>query len=454
MKILILGAGQVGSSAAEQLSREESNDVTVVDNRADILDDLQDRLDIRTICGHASHPDVIKRAGGHDTDIVIALTDSDETNMLACQIASTIFDINTKIARIRSAAYIHSKNLFAKDAIPVDVQLSPEKLVCEHIEQLIQYPGALQVLEFGNGQAKLVAAKVSHEGLLVGQKISALKEHIPNTEGRIAAIYRDGQPLLPDGDTIIRADDEVFFIAAKKDIRAFMTEMRKIESPVRRVLIAGGGHIGVRLASALEKTNQVKIIEHDPVRAKLISEKLDDSIVLVGDASDQELLSEEDVDNVDVFCSLTNSEEANILSAMLAKKMGAKKVISLLKRPSYADLVEAGTIDIAISPKEITISSLLAYIRGGDVVKVHSLRRGAAEAIEAIAHEEKGKSVVVGKTIDNIELPEGCSIITVVRGTEVIIAHHDTVIEKDDHVILFVTDKSKIADLEEIFQKA
>ena len=454
MKILILGAGQVGSSAAEQLSREESNDVTVVDNRADILDELQDRLDIRTVCGHASHPYVIKKAGGHDTDIVIALTDSDETNMLACQIASTIFDINTKIARIRSAAYIHSKNLFTKDAIPVDVQLSPEKLVCEHIEQLIQYPGALQVLEFGNGQAKLVAAKVSHEGLLVGQKISALKEHIPNTEGRIAAIYRDGQPLLPDGDTIIRADDEVFFIAAKKDIRAFMTEMRKIESPVRRVLIAGGGHIGVRLASALEKTNQVKIIEHDPVRAKLISEKLDDSIVLVGDASDQELLSEEDVDNVDVFCSLTNSEEANILSAMLAKKMGAKKVISLLKRPSYADLVEAGTIDIAISPKEITISSLLAYIRGGDVVKVHSLRRGAAEAIEAIAHEEKGKSAVVGKTIDNINLPQGCSIITIVRGTEVIIAHHDTVIEKDDHVILFVTDKSKIADLEEIFQKA
>ncbi len=454
MKILILGAGQVGSSAAEQLSREESNDVTVVDNRADILDELQDRLDIRTVCGHASHPDVIKKAGGEDTDIVIALTDSDETNMLACQIASTIFDINTKIARIRSAAYIHSKNLFTENAIPVDVQLSPEKLVCEHIEQLIQYPGALQVLAFGNGQAKLVAAKVSHEGLLVGQKISALKEHIPNTEGRIAAIYRDGQPLLPDGDTIIRADDEVFFIAAKKDIRAFMTEMRKIESPVRRVLIAGGGHIGVRLASALEKTNQVKIIEHDPVRAKLISEKLDDSIVLVGDASDQELLLEEDVDNIDVFCSLTNSEEANILSAMLAKKMGAKKVISLLKRPSYADLVEAGTIDIAISPKEITISSLLAYIRGGDVVKVHSLRRGAAEAIEAIAHEEKGKSVVVGKTIDNIDLPGGCSIITVVRGTEVIIAHHDTVIEKDDHVILFVTDKSKIADLEEIFQKA
>lgn len=453
MKILILGAGQVGSSAAEQLSLEESNNVTVVDNRSDVLRELQDRLDIRTIIGHASHPDVLKRAGADNTDIVIALTDSDETNMLACQIASTIYDVPMKIARIRSAAYMHSKDLFRKDSIPVDVRLSPEKLVCEHIEQLIHHPGALQVLEFGDGEARLVAAKVSHEGLLVGQKISALKEHIPNTEGRIAAIYRNGQPLLPDGETEIRPEDEVFFIAAKKDIRAFMSEMRKIESPVRRVIIAGGGHIGFRLAAALEKTNQVKIIEHDPERAKFISEKLDDAIVLVGDASDEELLSEEDIDNIDVFCALTNSEEANILSAMLAKKMGAKKVMSLLKKPSYADLVEAGTIDVAISPKEITISSLLTYIRGGDVVKVHSLRRGAAEAIEAIAHGKKGVSPVVGKPIEDIDLPQGCNIVTVIRDHEVIIAHHNTVIQENDHVILFVTDKSKIDDLEKLFQK-
>ena len=260
MKILILGAGQVGSSAAEHLSREESNDVTVVDTRTDILRELQDRLDIRTISGHASHPDVLKRAGAEDTDIVIALTDSDETNMLACQISSTIFNIETKVARIRSASYIRTEGLFNLEAIPVDVCLSPEQLVCEHIEQLIHYPGALQVLKFANGEVRLVAAKVNKDGSLVGQKISTLKEHIPNTEGRIAAIYRDGQSLQPEGDTIIRSGDEVFFIAAKKDIRAFLSEMRKIDSPVRRVLIAGGGHIGVRLASALEETNHVKII--------------------------------------------------------------------------------------------------------------------------------------------------------------------------------------------------
>ena len=453
MKILILGAGQVGSSAAEQLSREESNDVTVVDTRTDILRELQDRLDIRTIAGHASHPDILKRAGAEDTDIVIALTDSDETNMLACQISSTIFNIETKVARIRSGAYMRTEGLFNLEAIPVDVCLSPEQLVCEHIEQLIHYPGALQVLEFANGEVRLVAAKVSKDGSLVGQKISTLKEHIPNTEGRIAAIYRDGQSLQPEGDTIIRSGDEVFFIAAKKDIRAFMSDMRKIDSPVRRVLIAGGGHIGVRLASALENTNHVKIIERNPERAKIISEHLNKAIVLVGDAADEELLLEENIDDVDIFCALTNAEEANILSAMLAKRMGASKVMALINRPTYADLVEAGTIDIAVSPKQITIGSLLAYVRGGDVVKVHSLRRGAAEAIEAIAHGDNKNSPVVGKKIEDIDLPHGCNIVTIVRGEEVIMAHHDTVIEQDDHVILFLTDRRNIVLLEKLFQK-
>ena len=373
--------------------------------------------------------------------------------MLACQISSTIFNIETKVARIRSGAYMRTEGLFNLEAIPVDVCLSPEQLVCEHIEQLIHYPGALQVLEFANGEVRLVAAKVSKDGSLVGQKISTLKEHIPNTEGRIAAIYRDGQSLQPEGDTIIRSGDEVFFIAAKKDIRAFMSEMRKIDSPVRRVLIAGGGHIGVRLASALENTNHIKIIERNPERAKIISEHLNKAIVLVGDAADEELLLEENIDDVDIFCALTNAEEANILSAMLAKRMGASKVMALINRPTYADLVEAGTIDIAISPKQITIGSLLAYVRGGDVVKVHSLRRGAAEAIEAIAHGDNKNSPVVGKKIEDIDLPHGCNIVTIVRGEEVIMAHHDTVIEQDDHVILFLTDRRNIVLLEKLFQK-
>jgi trk system potassium uptake protein TrkA len=452
MKILILGAGQVGSSAADHLSREEANEVTVVDMRAEVLRELQDRLDIRTVVGHAAHPEVLARAGARDADIVIALTDSDETNMVACQVAYTLFHTPTKIARIRSAEYMNEKKLFVQDALPVDVRISPEQLVCNYIEQLILYPGTLQVLEFADGRVRLVGVRVDKDGLLVGQQISALRQHIPNTEGRIAAIYREGKALEAEGDTVIEEGDEVFFIAARKDIRVFLSEMRKLEDPVRRVVIAGGGNIGLRLAMALEQTNQVKIIDRDPQRARGISELLNKAIVLVGDAANEELLLEENIDNVDVFCGLTNSEEANILSAMLAKRLGAHKVMALINRPSYAELVESGTIDIAISPQQVTIGSLLAHVRRGDVVKVHSLRRGAAEAIEAIAHGEAGKSRVVGKAIEDIDLPKGASIAAIVRDDQVIIAHHDTVIEADDHVILFMADRRKIEHIEKLFQ--
>lgn len=452
MKILILGAGQVGSSAAFHLSREEANDVTVVDMRADVLRELQDRLDIRTVVGHAGYPEVLERAGANDADIIIALTDSDETNMVACQVAYTMFHTPTKIARIRAAEYMTAKTLFAQDAIPVDVRISPEQLVCEYVEQLILYPGALQVLEFADGRVRLVGAKAEKDGLLVGQQIATLKEHIPNTEGRIAAIYRDGVALQPDGNTVIQEGDEVFFVAARRDIRVFMSEMRRIEDPVRRLVIAGGGNIGLRLALTLEQTNQVKIIERDPKRAKVISEQLNKAIVLVGDAADEDLLVEENIDSVDVFCALTNAEEANILSAMLAKRLGAHKVMALINRPSYAEMIEAGSIDVAISPQQVTIGSLLAHVRRGDVVKVHSLRRGAAEAIEAVAHGSADDSRVVGKRIDEIDLPRGSNIIALVRGEEVIIAHHDTVIESDDHVILFMTDRRKIERIEKLFQ--
>jgi trk system potassium uptake protein TrkA len=452
MKILILGAGQVGSSAAYHLSREEANEVTVVDRRPDVLRELQDRLDIRTVVGHAAHPEVLERAGANDADIVVALTDADETNMVACQVAYTLFHTPTKIARIRAAEYMNAKNLFTQDAIPVDVRISPEQLVCEYIEQLILYPGASQVLDFANGKVRLVGVRADRDGLLVGQRIATLKDHIPNTEGRIAAIYRDGKALLPEGDTVIQEDDEVFFIADRKDIRVFMSEMRRLEDPVRRVVIAGGGNIGVRLALALEQTNQVKIIERDPQRARHISEQLNKAIVLVGDAADEELLLEENIDNVDVFCALTNSEEANILSSMLSKRLGASKVMALINRASYVDLVEAGSIDIAISPQQVTIGSLLAHVRRGDVVKVHSLRRGAAEAIEAIAHGTEDESKVVGRAIEDIELPKGAVIVALVRGGQVIMAHHDTVIETDDHIILFLTDRRKIENLEKLFQ--
>ncbi|MDH3400197.1 MAG: Trk system potassium transporter TrkA [Chromatiales bacterium] len=453
MNILILGAGQVGSTAAYNLAKDESNDVTVVDLDGDVLRELQDRLDIRTVQGEASHPDVLERAGASDCDMVIALTDSDEVNIVACQVCYSLFHTPTKIARIRSAAYINHKELFSRDSMPVDVRISPEQLVCEYVEQLIKYPGAMQALEFANGRVRLIGVKARQGGLLVGQKIRALRQHIPDVDSRVAAIYRDGKAVPPTGETVIEDGDEVFFIAARKDIRAVMSEMRKLEDPVRRVFIAGGGNIGFQLAKALEQTNHVRIIERNPDRAKKISEQLNRSVVLCGDAADEELLLEENIDNADVFVALTNAEEANILSAMLAKSLGAHKVMALINRPSYAALVEQAGIDIAISPQEITIGALLTHLRRGDVVRVHSLRTGSAEAIEAIAHGDEKTSKVVGRAIEDIKLPRGADIAAVVRGDQVLMAHHDTVIQADDHVILFITERKRaLKKVEQLFQ--
>ncbi len=451
MKIIILGAGQVGSSLANNLA-SEANDITVVDTDATLLHDLQDRLDLRTVSGQASHPNVLMRAGAEDADMIIAVTNSDETNIVACQVAHTLFRTPTKIARVRAQEYLLHPQLFTSSAMPVDVIISPEQLVTDYIFRLIQHPGALQVLDFSGGRVQLVAVRAYHGGPLVGQELRALREHMPGLQTRVAAIYRRGKAINPEGDTVVEVDDEVFFIAATNDIRTVMGELRRLDKPVKRIIIAGGGNIGIRLARALENQYQVKLIEQNKQRAEQISEILAHTIVLHGDAADGELLLEENIEETDVFCALTNDDEANILSAMLAKRLGAKKVMSLINRAAYVDLVESGDIDIAISPPQATIGSLLAHVRRGDVVMVHSLRRGAAEAIEAIAHGDKHSSKVVGRAVDDIKLPPGTTIGAVVRGDEVLIAHHDTVIEAEDHVLLFVVDKKRIPDVERLFQ--
>ncbi len=461
MNILILGAGQVGSSAAYDLSRSGANEVTVVDLDDERLRELRDRLDIRTVHGHASYPGVLEQAGCADADIVIALTDSDETNMLACQIAYTLYRTPTKIARIRALEYTTSEKLFADDAVPVDEIIAPEQLVTEYIEQLIHYPGALQVLNFAGGKIRLAGVIARRGGLLVGQELRQLRRHIPHTDARVAAIYRrktDGtrESILPEGDTVIREHDIVFFIAARKDLRVMMSELRKLEHPVRKVIIAGGGNIGYQLAKRLEGTNNVKLIERDKQRAAVIAAKLSKTIVLPRDATNEEVLAEEDIEQTDVFCAVTNAEEANILSSMLAKQMGAKKVITLVNKPSYADLVESQKIDIAVSPQQITLGALLTKVRRGDVARVHSLRRGAAEALETVAHGTPETSAVIGRSIEEIPLPPGATIAALVRGDEVLMAHHDEIIQSEDHVIVFLTetDVGHIRAIEKLFQPA
>lgn len=455
MKIIILGAGQVGGTLAQNLANE-ANDITVVDTDESRLRELVDRFDIGVVTGEASHPTVLMQAGIEDADMLIAVTNNDELNMIACQVAYSLFRTPTKIARIRANAYLNQPDLFGVDGLPIDVLISPERLVSDYIFRLIEHPGALQVLDFADGKIQLVAVRAYYGGPLVGQELSFLRQHMPSLETRVAAIYRRDRAITPEGTTVIEADDEVFFIAAKSDIRAVMSELRRLETPYKRIIIAGGGNIGFRLARSLESRYDVKLIELHLGRCRYLSERLHRAIVLHGSASDQELLLEENIEDTDVFLALTNDDEANIMSSMLAKRLGARKVMTLINNPAYVDLVQGGEIDIAISPHQTTIGSLLTHVRRGDIVNVHSLRRGAAEAIEVIAHGDARTSKVVGKAIEDIDLPAGASIGAILRetdkGSKVLIAHDDTVVETGDHVIAFLVDKKHTKDIEQLFQ--
>lgn len=451
MKIIILGAGQVGGTLAENLASEE-NDITVVDSDGARLRELQDKIDIRTIQGKASFPGVLKQAGADEADMLVAVTNSDEVNMVACQIAYTLFRTPSKLARIRQAAYLRNENLFANTALPVDVLISPEQVVTNYIQRLLERPGALQVLDFADGRVQLVAMKAFYGGSLVGHELRYIREHMPGVDTRIAAIFRRGNAITPTGSTVIEVDDEVFFIAARENIRAVMGELQRLDDDYKRIIIAGGGNIGLRLAQTIEEDYKVKVIEHSPERSQFLSETLNKTLVLSGNASDKELLVNENIEETDVFCALTDDDEANVMASMLAKRLGARKVMALINNPAYVELVQGGEIDIAISPQLATISSLLKHVRRGDIVNVHSLRRGAAEAIEAIAHGDQQSSKVVGRLLQEINLPQGVTIGAIVRNDEVVIAHDTTRIESGDHVILFLTNKRKIREVEQLFQ--
>ena len=452
MKIIILGAGQVGISTAEILAKED-NDITLIDNVASQVEGLQDRLDIRTIVGSASHPSVLEQAGGPDADLILAVTDQDEVNMAACQVAYTLFRTPKKIARIRSVEYLTHTEIFSDESIPVDVIISPEQLITQHVLHLIEYPGALQVVDFAGGKIQLVGLKAYHGGPLVGRELRTIREDLPTIEARVAAIYRHDRPIIPEGDTIIEPNDEVFIVAAAPHIPIVMSEFCAVEAPGQNIMLVGAGKIGLQLARTLEQNNyQVKLVEHGAERARQVAEQLDATIVLRGDAADEDLMLQENIDGMDVFCSLTNDDEANILSAMLAKRLGAHRAMALINRSAYVDLIESSVLDVAISPSLITVGSLLTHVRRGDTIAVHSLRRGAAEAIETIAHGDATSSSVVGRRIEEISLPSGTRVGALLRNQEVIIPHHDTVIEAEDHVILFVIDKKHIRDVERLFQ--
>ena len=466
MKILILGAGRVGESVAESLVSER-NDITVIDTDPARLRTLQDRLDLRGVVGNGIQPSVLLEAGIEDTDMLIACAPLDETNLVVCKVAHTRFNVPTTIARLRSPEFENGSPLLDKDGFAVDHVICPEQSVTAYVRKLIQYPEALQVLEFAHGLLSLIAVRAVAGGPLVQHSLAEIPLLVPNAEMRIVAIYRKDKALAHlDGKTRIEPGDEVFVLAATEHLRAVLGGLRKMDRPVKRLMVAGGGKVGLRLAREIHGDYQLKIIESNRQRCEYLATQLPTSVlVLNGDSTDEDLMEDENVREMDLFLALTSDDEDNIMACLLAKRMGARRVFALINRKAYADLVQGTEIDIAISPSHAVLGELLAFVRRGDVEAVHSLRRGAAEALEGIVRGDRHTCRMAGRRVGELELPEGAQIGAIVRGLHladgseaqdaqplVMMAHHDTMIQTNDHIIVFIPRKRGIKAVERLFQ--
>ena len=460
MNIIIIGAGRVGESVAESLVSEK-NDITVIDTDPQRLVALQDRVDLRGVAGNGVQPSVLREAGIEDCDMLIACAPLDETNLVVCKVAHDLFNVPTTIARLRSPEFVGDMPLLSKESgFAVDQVICPEQSVTAYIRKLIEYPEALQVLEFAAGVVSLIAVRAVAGGPLVRHNLSEIPQLLPDVEMRIVAIYRGHERLPAVGATRLEADDEVFVLAATKDIRRVLGALRQMDRPVRRVMIAGGGKVGLRLAREIHARHEIKIIESDRKRCDYLATQLPTSVlVLHADSTDEELMEAESVREMDLFIAITSDDEDNIMACLLAKRLGARRVLALINRRAYADLVQGTQIDIAISPSHAVIGELLAFVRRGDVEAVHSLRRGASEAFEVVARGDRRTSRVVGRRIEELALPRGAEIGAIVRRLgepgvepEVIIPHHDTVIADNDHVIVFMPRKRMVREVEKLFQ--
>lgn len=459
MKILILGSGQVGSTVAQNLASMPNNDVTIIDIDETALHNLGSKLDVQTLHGNAASPMVLERAGAADADLMLALTRSDETNLVACKLGADMFNIPSRIARVRSVDYLEyqpdeEECGSSLKVFDVTESISPASRSVTSCSGLINYTSTLQVLRFADDKAKMVIVQAHKGGLLVNKEIAEINRHLPdNVDCQICAIYRNNRFIVPSAQTVIIEGDEVCFVAAAANVKTIMRELRPLEQRTRRVMIAGGGNIGYRLAKQLEAQYDIKIIEFNPGRAEWLAEHLDHALVLEGTATDESLLDEEYIDEIDVFCALTNDDENNIMASLLAKNLGAKRVIAIVNRSSYVDLLEGNKIDIVVSPHLVTIGSILAHIRRGDVVAVHPLRRGTAEAIEVVAHGDPQTSALVGRRVSEVKWPQGCHFAALVRDDEVIMGHkEDAVMADGDHLIFFVSRRRVLRELEKLIQ--
>ena len=481
MKIIILGAGRVGQSVADSLVSEH-NDITVIDTDAGRLRDLESRFDLRGVVGNGIEPAVLAEAGAQDTDLLIACAAQDETNLVCCKVAQLMFNIPKRIARVRSTGFQSDERLVGPEGFAVDRIICPEESLTRYIGKLIDYPEAMQVREFAGGRACLVSVRARAGAPMVGHTVAELRSSTPEVAVRLVAIYRrfPEEPdrfVSCDGETRIEPGDEVFVLAAREHIAHVLATLHRRDAtpvrPMRRIMIAGDGRVGLHLALELNKEPGrylVKIIEDDSARCIELASRLpSDVLVLQGDTTDENLLGDESIDEIDLFLALTDDDEDNIMSCLLAKRLGARRVLALINRRSYADLMHGTQIDIALSPAQAMLGELLAYVRQGDVQAVHSLRRGVAEALEIVVRGDRKTSRVVGRKVSELALPRDVHIGLIVRGLpdahdqtevspdalrepQVIIPRSGTVLESNDHVVFFLPHKRLVRDVEKLFR--
>jgi len=453
MKILIMGAGRVGTSVAANLVSEQ-NDITVIDTNSEHLRYLQDRFDLRVVHGDGTQVSVLEAAGADDADLFVACSASDAANMVSCKITRQLFNVPRRIARIRMRDFEDQPELMGEEGFCIDALISPERSVTAYLHSLIEFPEALQVVEFADGRISVVTVRVGHGSPMAHHPVAQLREVWPDVSARVIDVVRDGRPLQADRGTVIEPGDEVVLVVDSRHARRAIRQLREAEKSVHRVMIAGGGNIGLRLARQLaDERYSVRIIERDPKRCEaLVAELPSNVLVLHGSGTDEELLEHENIGDMDTWLALTSNDEDNIMSSLLAKRLGARKVIALINRPAYGELMQGSHIDIAVSPAQATMSELLRHVRRGDIVVAHRLRQGVAEAIEVIAHGDRSTSKVVGRTVGSIRLPRGASIGALARGDDIVMPDDDTVIETDDHVIVFVPTRQMMPHVEKLFQ--
>jgi len=451
MQVIVCGAGQVGLSIARHLAAE-NNRVTVIDKSPELIQKIAEAEDLQAIAGFASHPDVLERAGARDADMIVAVTYSDEVNMIACKIAHTLFNVSVKIARVRAQAYLDPQweKLFADGEMPIDVTISPEIEVARAIRQRLRVPGAFDTLSLAGGRVRALGTRIEPACPIVSTPLRQLTALFPDLHLAIVTILRGGRTIVPSPDDVLLVDDEVYFVAEESHVTRALAAFGHEEPEANRVVIVGGGNIGLFLAQEIEAKDpkiSLKLIESDKDRARHVAGLMARTTVVQGDVLDSEILDEIGLERVDTLITVTNHDQVNVLASLLAKRRGCKRTIALINTLHYQSVVNALGIDAVVSPRAITVSTILQHLRRGRIRAAHSLRDGAGELLEA---EALDTSAISGKRLEEIKLDKGIIVGAVVRGDTVIVPRGDTVIEPKDRVVLFAL-PDQVRKVEKLF---